>query len=181
MASCGARQAPEVIAPGWERGAVPGLQGARVLLLPVQDPGGVEGIDEEIEFALSGASAHVTWVGSRTLARLTSEAGRLGANPRDLPVGAFERGRLDRIGDPLFGSVYRLAAFADAGIVLLPLSARAAVGDSGRETIVVDLLLLDPRTGRVMWQGLVEGPGGAPGTRAPAAGVAEQIAERLVR
>jgi len=169
-----------VIVPGWERGAVPGFQGERVLLLPVQDAGGIEEFDRELEYALRARSPEVHWVGSATITRLAGEAGRLGADPDDLPVGVFEQGRLDRVGDPLYGALYRLAAFGDARFALLPLSTRREATEEGRESVTIDVLLLEPRTGRVLWQGLVRGEETAPGTPASSASAAERLAAKLV-
>jgi hypothetical protein len=180
LAGCGSRGTPEVIVPGWERGTVPGFQGERVLLLPVQDAGGVGEFDRELEYALRARSPEIQWVGTATIERLAGEAGRLGADPSDLPVGAFEQGRLDRVGDPLYGALYRLAAFGDARFALLPLSTRREPTEDGRESVTVDVLLLEPRTGRVLWQGLVRGEGAAPGTPASAASAAERVAAKLV-
>jgi len=184
LAACGVRNAPPPPEPGWERGGVPDLRGTTVLLLPVQASGvGDRGaVDGELRYALESRGPAVRWLGGRELEVLARQAGRLGADVHALPVSIFEVGEVERVGDPLFGAVYRLGAIADARYALLPVAARTTEveEDPGQVRANLNLALLDTRSGRVLWQGILEGTPGAQGSPAPLASLAERVAGRLL-
>jgi len=179
---CGVGSAPEPPEPGWERGGVPELRGASVLLLPVQGQAGVPGdLDAELAHGLREAGPTVRWIAGRELAEVAEGAGRLGGDPRNLPVAIFEMGEVERVGDPLFGTLYRLAALTDATYAVLPVTARGqASEEDGRSAVILNVALLDPRTGRVLWQAILQGDPEATDTPAPATSVAERLARRLL-
>ena len=179
---CGLGSAPEPPGPGWERGGVPELRGAGVLLLPVQGQVGVPGdIDSELAHALREAGPSVRWIGGRELAGAAEGAGPLGGDPGNLPVSIFERGEVERVGDPLFGTLYRLAAVTDATYAVLPVTARGeGSGDDGRGSVSLNVALLETRTGRVLWQGILQGSEGSLGTPAATVSAAERLARRLL-
>lgn len=159
------------------------MRGDRLLILPVQlaGPEG-EHLDQELTFALRQAGAPVEVLSADELEDVLAGVGRLGADPRNLPVAAFEVGEVRRVGDPLFGSLYRMAVLTDARFVLLPVSAREGAGQEVCvRSLILNVALVEPRTGRVMWQGIVEGEPGASGSPAAAASVAERVAARLLR
>jgi hypothetical protein len=86
------------------------------------------------------------------------------ARTRSLPVGMFLRAEVERIGDPLYGDLRRLAALSGADVAFLPVEIRFAEG-----AYQVASALLDPRTGRVLWFGIIAGEEGSfenPGTLA---------------
>jgi hypothetical protein len=123
----------------------------------------------------------VGWLVAEELEEVIAGVGRLGADVRNLPVAVFEAGEVRRVGDPLFGTFYRMAALTDARWILLPVSARTGSGGGdGSRPLVVNVALLDPRTGRVLWQGIVQGVPGDPASPAPAASAAERIARRIL-
>ncbi len=182
LAGCGVGSAPEPPGPGWERGAVPELRGTGVLLLPVQGQVGVAGdLDAELAHALREAGSTVRWIAGSELDSVAERAGALGGDPRNLPVAAFEMGEVERVGDPLFGTLYRLAGLTEAGYAVLPVTARGETADeTGLASVRLNVALLDPRTGRVLWQSIIQGDPGAADTPAPAALVAERLAGRLL-
>ncbi len=182
LAGCGIGSAPEPPGPGWERGAVPELRGTGVLLLPVQGQAGVAGdVDAELVHALDEAGPTVRWIAGSDLEGAAERAGALGGDPRNLPVAVFEMGEVERVGDPLFGTLYRLAALTDATYAVLPVTARGETADdAGLASVRLNVALLDPRTGRVLWQSIIQGDPGAVDTPAPAASVAERLAGRLL-
>ena len=205
-ASCGLRSPDEPPGPGWERGSAPSLTGATVLVLPVQRSDVPDAdIDGEISFALRArAGERVQLRDASNIDGMTQGAGALAVDPAHLDVGAFYRGEVGRVGDPLYGDQYRLAAFVGADFVLLPIEARAVAHEGAHEgasrgaseearegadegahgeqgvSVVLNAVLLEPRSGRVLWQGILEGdqaPGGSPGS---AASVSERLAARLL-
>ncbi|TVR60983.1 MAG: hypothetical protein EA422_13285 [Gemmatimonadales bacterium] len=184
LAGCGIRSAPPPPEPGWERGGVPELRGTTVLLLPVQASGvGDRGaVDGELRYALESRGPSVRWLAGQELESLARQAGRLGADVHALPVALFEAGEVERVGDPLFGAVYRLGAIAGAQYALLPVAARSTEveDDPGRIRVNLNLALLDTRSGRVLWQGILEGAPGAGDSPAPLASLAERVAGRIL-
>lgn len=153
-----------------------------MLLFPLQagaDAGSE--VDAELHFALREAGPSVEWLAGAELDEIAGRAGRLGADPRNLPVGIFEMGEVERVGDPLFGAFYRLAAMTDASYALLPISAQTRTDANGRARTSLNAALLDPRSGRVLWQGIVEGEPGEPGSPVVVASMAERVAGRLLR
>ena len=184
LSACGVRSAPPPPGPGWERGGVPELRGTTVLVLPVQASGvGSPGtVDAELRFALESRGPSVRWMAGAELETLARQAGRLGADPNALPVAIFEMGEVERVGDPLFGAIYRLGAIADARFAILPVAARvqASEEDPGRVRAHLNVALLDTRSGRVLWQGILEGAPGAVDSPALIASMAERVAARLL-
>lgn len=184
LAACGSRNPPPE--PGWERGGVPALSGSRVLVLPVQrsSPVGLE-MDRELMFALRERGPQVEWLDAGELEGALAGAGRLGADPTSLSVGVFAVGEVRQVGDPLFGEIYRLAALVDARFVVLPVAVRLARHESEDAAeagwvVVLDAALLNPRTGRVIWQGIVQGGAGEADSPARVASAADHLARRLL-
>lgn len=184
VSACGVRSAPPPPGPGWERGGVPELRGTTVLVLPVQALGvGSPGtVDAELRFALESRGPSVRWMAGAELETLAQQAGRLGADPNALPVAIFEMGEVERVGDPLFGAIYRLGAIADARFAILPVAVRvqASEEDPGRVRAHLNVALLDTRSGRVLWQGILDGAPGEIDSPAILASMAERVAARLL-
>lgn len=177
-----------------------------VLLLPVQRGGVPDAdIDREIAFALRArAGERVQFRDVSNVRGMTQGAGALAVDPAHLDVGSFFRGEVERVGDPLYGDQYRLAAFVGADFVLLPIEARSvaheapseAVHEGAREgvhdgarggarggegvSVILNAVLLEPRSGRVIWQGILEGDRASVGSPGSAASVSERLAARLI-
>jgi hypothetical protein len=66
----------------------------------------------------------------------------------------------------------------DARVALLPVEARARAYED-QEVVEISAALLDVRTGRVLWFGVVEGERGSPGAISLAATAAEALSRRL--
>lgn len=181
-ASCALRSPSGPPEPGWERGAAPDLTARTVLVLPVQE-GTLAGepLDREIAFALrSRGGDRVTWRDTSDLDGITAGAGAMSVDPFGLDVGTFHRGEVERVGDPLYGEQYRLAAFTGADLVLLPIEAHTREQEGGDPSVVLNAALLEPRSGRVLWQGILEGASAPEGSPAAAASAAERLAARLL-
>jgi hypothetical protein len=94
---------------------------------------------------------------------------------RNLPVRQLLAQELDRIGDPLFGQVYRLGALTSSGYALLPLEARETRGTGG-VFLEMTSALVDARSGLILWLGVVRGTEGLEGDLILAATVADALA-----
>lgn len=165
LAGCGGPQVETPPRPGDFQGAVPALEGHRVMVLPVQSARGVPGpADAELHFALEDRGPRIGWVFPDEMREVLARSPALEVHMDALPVGVFRQAEVQRIGDPLYGELRRLAAVADADVALVPLEVRpaldsvgAVVPDGGLE---VTATLIDVHTGRVYWFGVVAGEAG---------------------
>jgi len=167
--------------PGYQRGGLPELRGTRVMILPLQLAERVHpDLERELVYALREAEGGGSlWVSPDELALLLQRSPGMEIPLRTLPVRPFLAGELQRVGDPLFGQLYRLGVLSGAGFALLPVEARVAEGD-GPAPVQLSAALLDTRTGQVLWFGILQGEAGPIGALAPAATVAEVLARRLL-
>jgi hypothetical protein len=94
----------------------------------------------------------------------------------DLPVDVFMRVEVERIGDPLYGDVRRLAALAGAEVALLPVELR--YGEDGAYRLTAALVGVN--TGRVAWLGVIQGSKGVPEDPSTLASVADALALAIV-
>jgi hypothetical protein len=217
--ACGARSAPAPEA-GFQRGGIPDLRGERVLLLPPQMVrGGHAGVEQELLFALEGRSAAVTWIGPEAIRRRAASTPTLALDPDGLPVERFLYAQVERVGDPLFGALYRLGAMEDANWALIPIEIRdrmpeadtlaggspstasrtapqadptglpggppasgegASVAPDAGVAVEIVAALIHPRSGRVVWFGVVDGTPGPLGALPATASAAEALARRLL-
>jgi hypothetical protein len=158
---------------------MPELRGERVLLLPLQlRTGGHADFDHELEYALRERPGGTNWVTPEAIREMLARSPGTGIVIDQLPVRAFLAGELLRVGDPLFGDLYRLGALAGASWALLPIEAKTRPEEVG-EAIELSAAILDVRTGSVVWFGVVEGSPGASGALATAASAAEALARRV--
>jgi hypothetical protein len=180
LAGCGARTAspPE---PGTIRGVAPDLRGIRVLLLPVQQNLGVRGdLDAELAYSLRERSDDVVWITAADVDEMLARSPAMQARTRGLPVGIFVQAEVQRIGDPLFGELRRMAALVDAQAVVIPVQAtlEAAPGEDPRVRLWT--ALVDVRSGRVPWFAVLEGGAFPPGDPRSLASAVEEVARSLL-
>jgi hypothetical protein len=167
---------------GYERGGVPNLRGERVLLLPPQMVRGTHpDLERELLFALEGRGGPVEWIGPEAIRRRVASTPNLGFDPDGLPVQRFLGGELQRVGDPLFGALYRLAAVESAAYAVIPVLARDREEADGSHVVEIGVALIHTRTGRVYWYGIVEGEAGPAGALPATVSAVEALARRLVR
>lgn len=186
-------QAPP--AAGEARGALPDLEGRKVMVFPVQR---LRGLDRDLDPAAEVAYAFETrggaeWILPADLRRAVERTPGLELSADALPVDVFLRAEVDRIGDPLFGLLRRMAAVTGADLALVPVEARpgAAQADaaeagaaSSLRRVEIAATLINARTGRVFWFGVVdaESAGGDAGALAGAAeALARAVTPRLDR
>lgn len=157
-AGCGSRTAPPP-EPGTSQGVPPDLRGRKVMVYPVQQLAGVPAqVDDELMFAFRSRASEVQWVPPADLDRALERSPSLQSRTRGLPVGQFLRTEVVRVGDPLFGDLYRLAALVGGEAALIPV--RAELVRNPEETdprIRLTMTLIDPRSGYVAWFGVMEG------------------------
>jgi hypothetical protein len=158
LAACGSRTAapPE---PGTSRGVPPDLRGRTVMVLPVQQVFGVPGdTDAELLFGLRSRATEVTWVPPTDLDDALARSPSLAARTRGLPVGQFLAAEVLRIGDPLFGELYRLSVLVGAQAAVLPVRAELIRNpDETDPRVRITVTLIETRTGRVGWFAILEG------------------------
>ncbi|TVP43952.1 MAG: hypothetical protein EA350_12630 [Gemmatimonadales bacterium] len=167
---------------GYERGGVPNLRGERVLLLPPQLVRGAHAdLERELVYALEGRGGPVEWIGPDAIRRRVASTPGMRFDPDGLPVQRFLSGELQRVGDPLFGALYRLAAVEDAAYAVIPVMARDREEDDGSHVVELGVALIHTRTGRVYWYGIVEGDAGPAGALPATVSAVEALARRLLR
>jgi hypothetical protein len=163
-AACGGTAPPPE--PGTIRGVAPDLRGIRVLILPVQQNFGVRGdLDAELAYGLRERGRDVAWIATAEVEEVLARSPALQTRTRGLPVGLFVQAEVQRIGDPLFGELRRIAALVDAQAVVLPVQATLASAPGEDPRIRLWTALVDVRSGRVPWFAVLEGgafPAGDP-------------------
>jgi hypothetical protein len=165
LAACGGGSAPPP-EPGTTSGLAPDLRGRRVLVLPVQQNVGVRGDpDAEIIFALGERDVAVEWILPDEVEAALSRAPGVQASTRGLDVGQFLTAEVQRVGDPLYGELRRMSALVNAEAVLIPVQTALAREPGAEPTVRLWTVLLDVRSGRVLWFSVVDGdphPAGDP-------------------
>ena len=178
-ASC-ARSAPPP-EPGTVRGFAPDLRGRRVLLLPVQQNVGVPGDpDAELAYGLRERGSGVEWVLPSEVDEMLARSPTVQARTRGLPVGTFTVAEVERVGDPLYGELRRMASLVAADIVLLPVQVAVQAALGGEPPIRFWTALIEVRTGQVMWFAILEGEGFPRGDPRALASAVEEVARTLL-
>jgi hypothetical protein len=149
------------------------------MVFPVQlknfVPAGVMA-DEELAHALGSRGEGVTWIFPRELERALERSPGVRARISGLPVQVFDQAEVNRIGDPLFGNLLRLAGMTGADVALIPTKLEYA--ESG--AYVLSAAMIDTRSGRVNWYGVLEGTPGEAADPAALASVADLLARTLL-
>lgn len=157
VAACGSRTVPPPEA-GTVQGFAPDLRGRRVMLLPVQQNLGVPGDpDAELAYGLQTRVAGIDWVLPAEVEEVLARSPAIQTRTRGLQVGNFLSAEVERVGDPLYGELRRLASLVDADVVLLPVQAALAAVPEGDPSVRLWTGLIDVRSGRVMWFSVLDG------------------------
>ena len=146
------------------------------MVFPVQiRTGALDGADPEIAFAFRERSDEVDWVFPDELEAALARAPGVQSTVTGLPVGMFLRREVQRVGDPLYGQLRRLGEMTRADVAFIPVAVRAgADGAEGGPAVEIVSTILDVRTGRVVWFGVV---GGSPGPATDFASIASAVEE----
>ena len=177
---CGGNtQAPSA---GSTQGVVPDLRGRRVMVFPVQIGSRVPGdASPEIAFVLRNRTSEVAWVFSDEMEAIKERSPAIDVTVRGLPVGVFLSAEVQRIGDPLYGQLRRMGALVDSDIALIPVTVRAgAEGVGGTSVVEIVATIVNVRTGRVIWFGVVGGRPGSVADFGTVASAVEALAETLL-
>lgn len=183
LAACGGGSAPPP-EPGTSTGFAPNLDGRRVILLPVQQNLGVPGDPSaELSYALTDRGEDVDWILWPEVDEALARSPGMDARTTGLPIGLFAQAEVERVGDPLYGQLRRMAGLVDAEMILLPVGVTwepnpAVVDATPRVRYTVALIV--PRTGRVLWYGLEEGADHPRDDPRALASAAERLSERLL-
>ncbi len=181
LGACGS-SAVEAPSPGNTRTLPPDLRGQTVMVLPVQSEAGVGGdADAELAFAIGAVDSEVTWVFPPRLEAALERSPGLDARTTGLPVAIFLRTEVQRVGDPLYGYLRRLAAVVNADVALIPvLVAPGPPDENGQAALEASVAMISVRSGRVLWFGVVEGEVGELGSPGVLASAMERLARRLL-
>ncbi len=153
-----------------------GMAGQRMAVVPVQRPGDYAAeAENEMVYALERREGSATWIFPDDVRSRMSRAPGLDAPVDALPVDLFLRAEVERVGDPLYGMLRRIAAVTDADRVLIPVGVsyrperENEEGEVEESAVQVLAAVVDVLTGRVLWLGVAEGdadgvddPGGLP-------------------
>ena len=167
---------------GTFRGFPPDLRGRRVMVFPVQMRMGVrDDADPEIAFAFRERSDEVEWVFPDELEAALARAPGVQTRVTGLPVGMFLRSEVRRVGDPLFGQLRRLGEMTRAEVAFIPVALRVGADEAGEGSAVeIVSTILDVRSGRVVWFGVVAGTPGPATDFASIASAVENLAVTLL-
>ena len=180
LQGCGGRvAAPEA---GSSRGFVPDLRGRRVMVYPTQIRRGVPGdADAEIAFAFRAQGREVDWVFPEELRATLERAPAIRSTVDRLAVSVFLAAEVDRLGDPLYGQIRRLGELANADVAFIPVALRTGgEGAAGVSVVEIVSTIVDVRTGRVIWFGVVAGRPGPVADFGSVASAVERLAETLL-
>lgn len=135
--------------------------------------------DREIAFALAERRSRAAWVLPERQAATLRRRPSIEVNPHMLSVDQVRRegSDLKRIEDPLYGEIRLLAALFDTRYAVWPFEfyyVEAEGEHDGR--VAVRALLLDARTGDVLWQGSIFGDDGPPTSPGALASTAQAFA-----
>lgn len=164
---------------GDPQGPVPDLRGSRVMVLPVQLLAGVPSgvtIDEEIAYALPTRGPRVSWVLPDEIDGILRRSPGINATTRNLPVGVFLQAEVNRIGDPLYGELRRMATLVGADFAFIPV--QLSFTEEGLYTLAA--VILDPGSGRVSWFGIIQGEAGAADAPGTVASVVDALARAIL-
>jgi hypothetical protein len=153
-----------------------GMAGQRMAVVPVQRPGDYAAeAEDEMVYALEAREGSATWIFPDEVRSRMARAPGLDAPVDALPVDVFLRAEVERVGDPLYGMLRRIAAVTDADRILIPVGVsfrperETEEGEVEEPAVQVLAAVVDVLTGRVLWLGVAEGdaddpddPGGLP-------------------
>jgi hypothetical protein len=160
------------------------LSGQRVLVLPVQaslavpvEPSALEG---EIVFALTERDPRVGWVVPEEVRRAARRSPLFAGNPDALPGDPMTHHGERRVLEPLAGELRRYSALIDARLVLLPRLIPAPEAADGSQRVRLSSVVVDARSGDVVWWAEQLAPSDDLRERAGIAGLAGELAVRLL-
>lgn len=184
VAGCGGPGTAPAPQPGESTGFPPDLRGRRVMLLPIQRIAGVGGDPSaELAFALTDRSEEIEWVLEAEVREVLERSPAIQADTRGLPVSIFLQAEVDRVGDPLYGQLRRMAGLVNADAIVLPVMASFEANPQipgSAPRVRLTAAILEPRAGRVMWFGVEEGEEHPRGDPRGLASAADRLARTIL-
>jgi len=181
---CGGRGSAPPPTAGTSFGRPPNLQGAEVMVLPVQGVAGIASAlqpESEIVFALRDRGSRVGWIFPDELRETVARSPALELPLERLPVRVFLQAEVRRVGDPLYGHLRRLAAIAGVDLALIPIAVRHRPETPEREAgIEIAAALVRARSGHVLWFAMVDGEPGSGDDPSALASAADALARAVV-
>lgn len=198
--ACASSPAPP--AADTQQQAFPDIGGQRVMLLPVQQivpaisppesadttrpalalsAESLRAIEAELSYWMPEHAHRVQWVLPDAVERAASGSAALQISVRDLSVRDFQRARLERIGDPLYGDLRRIGAVTDARLAFLPIGAVWIPEAAGSGRVHIAAALIDTMGGRVLWYGVAASSVGDRNDPGVAASAARALAVQVPR
>ena len=152
------------------------------MVFPVQIQSGIrDNADPEIAVAFRERSDEVDWVFPDEFEAALARAPGVQSRVTGLPVGLFLRTEVDRVGDPLYGQLRRLGEMTSAEVAFIPVALRVGTAEaSGESTVEIVSTILDVRSGRVLWFGVVAGRPSPTADFASVASAVETLAATLL-
>jgi len=118
--------------------------------------------DSLISEALLTRGPEVDWVLPPELRKMARRSAGFVPDPDQMGQAALRAPKMNTVPDPLRSSLRSLLAIADARLVLVPASLGFLPEPDGQIRADLSLVLVDIRTGRVMWRSLAAGRGKTP-------------------
>lgn len=143
--------------------------------------------DAELQFALQERGPAVRWLFPDTLRSITGRSPGIDVALDRLPVDVFLRAEVRRVGDPLYGHLRRLNGLTGAPLILIPVRVRhrppgeEVEGEVLEPAVEIAGALIEIRSGRVLWFGIVDGGSGASDDPRALASAADALARAVVR
>lgn len=185
LTACGGGQAEMTPEAGLAFGRPPILQGRSVMVLPVQATAGIPSSlrpEAELTFALQERGPDVGWILPDELRQVQRRSPGVDLSLDNLPVGFFLQAQVRRVGDPLYGHLRRLGGITGADLALVPVRVRFRPAGPEREAgVELAVAVIDVRSGRVPWFGIVDGEPGEADDPRTLASAADALARMVAR
>ena len=112
----------------------------------------IEVANAAIDTALRRDARAINWMGLAEQRRVARRSPTLGVDPDRLPTVYLVGPRVQRVPDPLWAGMRTLVAMTGARMAIVPAVARIT-GHPGALTAEFMLVIVDARTGEVLWRG----------------------------
>ena len=183
---------------GQERGPLASLASEPLVVLPVQTlrvtvPGWTEKVgdpraylstvDDEFAFAIRERTIRGKWAFPPDLARSAKRNPTYAVDPYTIAVenlAPVERDREKILAEPLAGQLRAFAGLFNARYAFVPVDVRIAPDASGGGRATMHVVVIDTRSGSLMWKGDVTGDVAKNFSPAIAAGLAGRVADLFI-
>jgi hypothetical protein len=160
------------------------ISGQKVLVLPVQSVAGIQqtraDATREALFALTERNSRVRWVTPDQLRSALQRAPGYADDPDILPSDAFRHHRERYVVEPLGGLLRRYSALMDTRLALILQSAEWLPAAAGGGAVRMAAVVVDTRTGNVVWYGEADGANRPEPDSAALASAAAALAGRML-